>query len=175
MTSVLQFDYGADNGFVLLLTGLEHTSLIHFAPYNAVGMFGACNYCINIVAKRALVIGHLIWRMWTSRPIFPLLLLGDFKWFFPHWKRVLVTSMEFVYHPKETTVYMVYVWFNMHKTVDFALPFVMARYLSNTSLFVVSLILIDNAKSERNLYIILYTGGKKKSYICTDPNFLCLP
>ena len=73
MTSELEFDYGADNGFVLLLTGLEHTSLIHFVPYNAVGMFGACNYCINIVAKRALVIGHLIWRMWTSRPIFPLL------------------------------------------------------------------------------------------------------
>ena len=79
MTSVLEFDYGPDNGIVLLLTGLEHTFLIHFVPYNAVGMFGACNYCINIVAKRALVIGHLIWRMWTSRPIFPLLPLGDFK------------------------------------------------------------------------------------------------
>jgi hypothetical protein len=39
--------------------------------------------------------------------------------------------MECVYHPKETTVYMVYVWFNMHKTIDFALPFVMAWYLSN--------------------------------------------
>ena len=77
--------------------------------------------------------------------------------------------MECVYHPKETTkettVYMVYVWFNMHKTVDFVLPFVIARYLSNTSLFVVSLILIDNAKSERNLFIILYTGGKKKLHL----------
>jgi len=30
MTSVLEFDYGPDIGFVLLLTGLEHTSLIHF-------------------------------------------------------------------------------------------------------------------------------------------------
>jgi hypothetical protein len=84
MTSVLDFDYGADNGFVLLLTGLEHTSLIHFVPYNDVGMFGACNYCINIVAKRALVIRHLIWRMRTPRPIFPLLPLGDFKCFLPH-------------------------------------------------------------------------------------------
>jgi hypothetical protein len=74
MTSVLEFDYGADNGFVLFLTGLEH-----FVPYNAVGMFGACNYCINIVAKRALLIGHLIWRMRTPRPIFPLLpILSDF-------------------------------------------------------------------------------------------------
>ena len=84
MTSVLDFDYGAENGFVLLLTGLEHTSLIHFVPYNAVGMFGACNYCINIVAKRALVIRHLIWRMRIPRPIFPLLPLGDFKCFLPH-------------------------------------------------------------------------------------------
>jgi hypothetical protein len=84
MTSVLEFDYGADNGFVLLLTGLEHTSLIHFVPYNAVGVFGACNYCINIVAKRALVIRHLIWRMRIPRPIFPLLPLGDFKCFLPH-------------------------------------------------------------------------------------------
>jgi len=70
--------------------------------------------------------------------------------------------MECVYHPKETTVYMVhvYVWFNMHKTIDFALPFDMEWYLSKTSLFVVSLILIDNAKSERNLYNI-YMRQKK--------------
>ena len=43
MTSMLEFYYRADNSFVLLLTGLEHTSLIHFVPYNAVGMFGTCN------------------------------------------------------------------------------------------------------------------------------------
>jgi hypothetical protein len=89
-------------------------------------------------------------------------------------KKSLVTSMECVYHPKETTVYMVYVWFNMHKTIDFALPFVMAWYLSNTSLFVVSWILIDNAKSESNLYNTMYIHEAKKSYMCTDLNLLCL-
>ena len=113
-----------------------------------------------------------LWK--TPRPIFPLLPLGDFKCFFASLKKSLVTSMECVYHPKETTVYMVYVWFNMHKTIDFALPFVMAWYLSNTSLFVVSWILIDNAKSESNLYNTMYIHEAKKSYMCTDLNLLCL-
>ena len=64
-----------------------------------------------------------------------------------------------------TTAYMVYVWLNMHKTIDFALPFVMAWYLSNTSLFVVSWILIDNAKSERNLYNTMYIHEAKKLHV----------
>jgi len=55
MTSMLECYYRADNSFVLLLTGLEHTSLIHFVPYNAVGMFGACNYCINIFANSVIL------------------------------------------------------------------------------------------------------------------------
>jgi hypothetical protein len=60
----------------------------------------------------------------------------------------------------------------MHKTVDFALPFVMARYLSNTSLFVVSLILIDNANL-KEIYTLYYIQEAKKKVTFVPTLIFC--